>query len=44
MTEMIIGRKAGFTQYRTGDPCRRGHAGWRYVSIGTCVQCARGEK
>lgn len=36
-------RAYGFTQYRTGEPCRRGHTGWRYVSVGNCVQCLRGE-
>lgn len=46
--DMIISREDaranGFTQYRTGEPCRRGHKGWRYVSVGTCIACARGDK
>lgn len=33
----------GYTLYRTGEPCRRGHTGWRYVSTGNCVDCLRGE-
>lgn len=37
------GAKAlGFTLFRTGEPCRRGHAGWRYVSTGNCLECLRG--
>ena len=32
----------GFKVYRTGQPCRRGHAGWRYVSTGNCIDCLRG--
>lgn len=39
----VIGRDAartmGFTLYRTGEPCRRGHTGWRYVSTGNCLDC-----
>lgn len=31
----------GFDVYRTGDPCRRGHRGWRYVSSGACLECLR---
>lgn len=41
--EYIIDRESarslGFTLYRTGLACRRGHAGWRYVSTGNCVEC-----
>jgi len=33
----------GFTLYRTGEKCRRGHAGWRYVSTGNCLDCLKGE-
>lgn len=48
MPDMIISRDEaranGFTQYRTGKPCQRGHTGWRYVSVGTCIPCARGVK
>lgn len=32
----------GFKVYRTGQPCRRGHTGWRYVSTGNCIDCLRG--
>lgn len=31
----------GFTLYRTGTFCRRGHTGWRYVSTGNCLECLR---
>jgi len=45
--DIVIGRAdaraAGFTVYRTGRPCRRGHTGFRYVSTGNCIQCLRGE-
>lgn len=34
----------GFKVYRTGQPCRRGHTGWRYVSTGNCIDCLRGDK
>lgn len=37
-------RSLGFTLFRTGEPCRRGHAGWRYVSTGNCLTCIRGDK
>lgn len=46
--DFIMPREAaqalGFTLFRTGDPCRRGHAGWRYVSTGNCLECLRGAK
>ena len=32
----------GFDVYRTGEPCRRGHKGFRYVSNGGCIECMRG--
>jgi hypothetical protein len=32
-------RSKGLKHYRTGDPCRAGHAGWRYVSTGNCITC-----
>lgn len=37
-------RSLGFTLFRTGEPCRRGHTGWRYVSTGNCLACLRGDK
>lgn len=37
-------RGLGFTLFRTGEPCRRGHTGWRYVSTGNCVDCLRGKE
>ena len=41
--EMIIkyeaARAMGFTVYRTGEPCRAGHTGWRYVSTRNCLAC-----
>lgn len=32
-------RIMGFTLYRTGTPCRHGHAGWRRVDSGICCEC-----
>lgn len=32
-------RAAGLTVY-SGRPCKRGHAGARYVSTAACVDCA----
>ena len=32
-----------FKVYRTGEPCRKGHKGWRYVSTGNCISCIKGE-
>jgi hypothetical protein len=32
-------KAAGLTVYRTGKPCRRGHASWRYISNGGCLVC-----
>lgn len=29
----------GFKHYRTGEPCKRGHRGWRYLSTGGCIEC-----
>lgn len=34
-----VARGMGFTLFRTGEPCRRGHKGWRYVSTGNCIDC-----
>lgn len=34
-------RALGFKVYRTGDYCRRGHDGFRYVSTGQCIECLR---
>lgn len=40
---MIISRDEaaaiGWATYRTGDPCKRGHITWRYVSNGGCIDC-----
>lgn len=42
---MVITREAaiqvGFTVYRDGSPCYRGHRGYRYVGNNTCVECQR---
>jgi rRNA maturation protein Nop10 len=44
--DFILSRESavdlGFTLFRTGESCRRGHAGWRYVSTGNCLECLRG--
>jgi len=44
--DFILSRESavdmGFTLFRTGERCRRGHAGWRYVSTGNCLECLRG--
>lgn len=32
----------GLSVYRTGDPCRRGHRGYRYTASGSCIPCLRG--
>ena len=41
--DMVISREdaiaLGFTTYRTGEPCRRGHTAWRYISTGNCIAC-----
>jgi hypothetical protein len=29
----------GLKIYRTGQPCRKGHTGWRYVSTRGCLDC-----
>lgn len=43
LPDMEISRQAaivlGMSIYRTGRPCFKGHAGWRYVSSGACVAC-----
>lgn len=31
--------KNGFSVYRTGQPCRKGHRAFRYVSTGSCLAC-----
>jgi len=33
----------GFTLYRTGNHCRKGHAAYRYVSTGNCLECLKNE-
>jgi hypothetical protein len=35
-------RAMGFKVYRTGNACRKGHTGYRYVSTGNCIECLRG--
>jgi len=44
---MIISREgaieAGWKTYRTGKPCKNGHAGWRWVSNRGCLDCQRRE-
>lgn len=46
--DMIIDKvtadECGMKVFRTGEPCRKGHTGWRYVKIGNCIPCLRGEK
>ncbi len=34
-------RTAGFKVFRTGEPCRHGHKGFRYVSTKGCVDCLK---
>ncbi len=34
-------RVMGFKVYRTGEPCRSDHTGFRYVSTGNCIECLR---
>ena len=45
---MVISREHArdleMTVYRTGEPCSKGHTGWRYVSTGNCIPCKRGEQ
>lgn len=42
---MVPARRAalalGLRHYSTGEACRRGHVSQRYVSSGSCVECAR---
>lgn len=33
----------GLSVYRTGEPCKKGHKGWRYRSTGGCISCLKGE-
>lgn len=44
--DMVIPRDVastfGYKVFRTGQPCRKGHKGWRYVSTGACVSCISG--
>ena len=35
-------QRLGLTVYRTGQPCKRNHRAWRYVSTGNCIDCHRG--
>lgn len=30
---------AGLAVYRTGEPCNRGHAAWRFTDGGDCTEC-----
>lgn len=43
--DLVIARKdargLGLPVYRTGEPCARGHTGYRYVSTGACIACLR---
>ena len=42
--DIITADECGMKVFRTGEPCRRGHRGWRYIKIGNCIPCLRGEK
>jgi hypothetical protein len=35
-------RTLGMPVFRTGEPCKHGHEGFRYVSTGNCIDCLRG--
>lgn len=41
--DIVIGREEaralGWLTYRSGEPCKRGHIAWRYVSNGGCLDC-----
>lgn len=41
--DLIVSRKdakaLGFKVYRTGEACRKGHKGFRYISTGNCLSC-----
>ena len=41
--DMVIGQAdaiaMGFTVYRTGKPCKRGHTGWRRTATTQCIDC-----
>jgi len=45
--DMVISRSdarvLGMSVYRTGQPCKRGHTGWRYVSTSGCIECLRAD-
>lgn len=46
--DMLIPRdiadSLGYKVFRTGQPCRKGHKGWRYVSTGGCIDCLSGKR
>lgn len=43
--DTVVGRAEsmakGWAVYRTGEPCSRGHRGFRFVSSRACVDCGR---
>lgn len=43
--DMVISKEDaqqfGFTVFRTGQPCKRGHNGWRWVANGACLECMK---
>ena len=45
--DMVIDRatalEMGLKVYRTGNPCKSGHTGWRYAKGCACIQCLRGK-
>lgn len=47
MPDLVISREAakanGFKVYRTGEPCSRGHRGFRYISNNGCIECMVGK-
>lgn len=34
-------KSLGFKVYRTGEPCKYGHTGWRYITTKACIHCLR---
>lgn len=43
--DMVISQsdalQLGFIVYRTGEPCKRGHTGWRRTASTQCIECAK---
>ena len=43
-TSWTEANRLGYSRYKTGKPCKRGHIGLRVASTGACCQCMKEDR